>query len=351
VFPSLRPGLRAALAFAFGGLACVNGMLHVFHIGEDGPAGSDVTGVLAVAAGAVLIGLAAYIPWRRRGEGTWTRRAVALPAGVIFMVFVLVPIAMGIVATHKWRETIGDPPSATYREVGFQASDGLDLAGWYHPSENGAAVVVVHGGSSDRKGSVAHASLLAAHGYGVLLYDARGRGESDGSENNYGWDWAKDVSGALAFLKGRDDVEPDRIGALGLSTGADVLIEVTAKRKDVAALVADGAAAGSFEDGQRLSGTQLETPLGWMMFTTIRVLSGDPPGPPLEDLIARVESPTLLISAGTGVERDFNLLYDKAARGPVDHWNLPDAHHTDAIHEYPRAYEQRVVTFFDDALS
>jgi uncharacterized protein len=351
VFPSLRAGLRAALAFAFGGLACVNGILHVFHIGEDGPAGSDVTGVLAVAAGAVLVGLAAYIPWRHRGEGTWKGRVVAVPAGLLLAIFVLVPIGMGIVATHKWRETIGDPPSAAYREVSFQASDGLDLAGWYHPSENGAAVVVVHGGSSDRKGSVDHASLLAEHGYGVLLYDARGRGESDGSENNYGWDWAKDVSGALAFLKGRDDVEPDRIGALGLSTGADVLIEVAAERKDVAALVTDGAAAGSFEDGQRLSGTQLETPLGWMMFTTIRVLSGDPPGPPLEDLIARVESPTLLISAGTGVERDFNLLYDKAAHGPVHHWNLPGAHHTDAIHEYPREYEQRIVSFFDQELS
>jgi hypothetical protein len=30
-FPRLRPGLRAAVAFAFGGLAIVNGMLHVIH--------------------------------------------------------------------------------------------------------------------------------------------------------------------------------------------------------------------------------------------------------------------------------------------------------------------------------
>ena len=50
-----------------------------------------------------------------------------------------------------------------------------------------------------------------------------------------------------------------------------------------------------------------------MMFTAMRVLSGDPPGPPLEDLIARVRAPTLLISAGTDVERDFNVLYDEAA--------------------------------------
>jgi uncharacterized protein len=351
VFPSLRPGLRAALAFAFGGLACVNGTLHAIHVVEYGPGGSDLTGVLAVVAGVVLVGLAAVIPWRHRREGTWKGRVVAVPAGLLLAIFVLVPIGIGIVSTHKWREPVGRPPDAGYREVTFRASDGLRLAGWYHPSQNGAAVLVVHGGSSDRKGSVAHASLLTAHGYGVLLYDARGRGESDGSENNYGWDWAKDVSGALAFLKARDDVEPGRIGALGLSTGADVLIEVTAKRKDIAALVTDGAAAGSFEDGQRLSGTQLATPLGWMMFTTIRVLSGDPPGPPLEDLIARVDSPTLLISAGTGVERDFNLLYDKAAHGPVEHWNLPGAHHTDAIHEYPREYERRVVAFFDKELS
>ena len=85
----------------------------------------------------------------------------------------------------------------------FEATDGLELAGWYRPSRNGAAVVVVHGGSSDRKGSVAHAEMLARHGYGVLLYDARGRGESEGMENNYGWDWTKDIAGALEFLEQR----------------------------------------------------------------------------------------------------------------------------------------------------
>ena len=142
------------------------------------------------------------------------------------------PIAMGVGATHKWREPVGAPPSAAYEDVTFRASDGLELAGWYHPSRNGAAVLVVHGGSSDRKGSVAHAKLLARHGYGVLLYDARGRGESEGSENNYGWDWSKDIAGALDFLERRDDVEPGRIGAVGLSTGADALIDVAAERRE-----------------------------------------------------------------------------------------------------------------------
>ena len=288
----------------------------MLHVGSHGASGGDVTGVLAALAGIVLLGLAAAIPWRHRGEGSWRGRTVAVAGGVLACLFVIGPVALGIVATHKWREPVGDPPSAAYRDVTFEATDGLDLAGWYRPSENGAAVLVVHGGSSDRKGSVAHAELLARHGYGVLLYDARGRGESDGSENNYGWDWAKDVAGALAFLHDRPDVDPERIGALGLSTGADVLLEVAGADRGLAAVVADGAAAGSFADWQRLRGTELGTVPGWMMFSTIRVLSGDPPGPPLEEAVARIASPTLLVSAGTAEEREFNVRYDGVGHQP-----------------------------------
>jgi hypothetical protein len=73
-FPRLRPGLRAVLSFAFGALALVNGLLHVRHIALDGPAASDLTGVLAAGAGAVMIGLAIAIPWRHRGEGAATSK-------------------------------------------------------------------------------------------------------------------------------------------------------------------------------------------------------------------------------------------------------------------------------------
>ena len=352
-FPSLRPGLRAALAFTFGGLALVNGALHVSHIEKYGAAASDVTGALAAVAGIVLLGLAAAIPWRHRGERggrRWPARAVAVTGGLLGTVLVLGPIGMGMVDAHKWREPVGDPPSAAYRAVDFRASDGLELAGWYRPTANGATVLVVHGGGSDRKGSVAHAELLARHGYGVLLYDARGRGESEGTPNGYGWDWTKDVAGALAFLKGRPEVDPDRIGALGLSTGADVLIEAAAEREDIAALVADGAAAGSFADWQRLRGTELGAVPGMVMFTTLRVLSGDPPGPPLEDLVRKIDSPTLLISADTAEEREFNVVYDAAAGDSVEHWNVPDATHTHAIRSHPQEYERRVLALFNATL-
>ena len=89
--------------------------------------------------------------------------------------------------------------------------------------------------------------------------------------------------------------------------------------------------------GTASRGTDLGTAPGWVMFSTIRVLSGDPPGPPLEDLIADVESPTLLISAATDVEREFNVLYDDAAGGNVEHWNLPDSQHTTRSGPIPRS--------------
>jgi uncharacterized protein len=339
-FPRLRPGLQAA--FSFGVLAVFNGAMHVHR--------ESVTGVLVLAAGITLLAVAAALPWRHRGTGSWRSRTAAIVGGLAASLFVLGPIGMGIVSVHKWRDPIGAPPSAAYADVHFKASDGLELAGWYRPSENGATVLVVHGGGGDREGSLAHAQLLARHGYGVLVYDSRGRGESEGSPNDYGGDWPKDIAGAIAFLKGRSEVDPERIGALGLSTGADALIDAAGERTDLAAVVADGTAAGSFDDWARLRGTEMGTVPGWMMFSTIRVLSGDPPTRPLADQVRKITAPTLLISAGRAEEYQFGALYEKAARGRVEHWNLPDAHHTHAIHEYPDQYEQRVVAFFDDAM-
>src|SRR3954471_20897111 len=92
-FDSLRPGLRAVTAFTFGVLAAVNGGRHAHHILHEGTTANDVTGVLAVAAGVVLIGLATWIPFRHRGERSaspvkrWAIRAAVLPAGVLAVIF------------------------------------------------------------------------------------------------------------------------------------------------------------------------------------------------------------------------------------------------------------------------
>jgi acetyl esterase/lipase len=358
-FPRLRPGLRAGISLVFGVLAIVNGALHAKHITVDGAAASDYTGVLALCAGAVLVALGLAIPFVHRGEGAatrgrrWAYRVVAVIAGVVIVYAFAFPVSAAVVSTHKYREPIGDPPSAAYESVSFTASDGLDLSGWYRPSRNRSAIVIVHGGGGDRSGAVAHAQLLARHGYGVLVYDSRGRGESEGSPVSFGWGWPKDVAGALAFLRGRPDVDPERIGGLGLSTGADVLIEVAAEDRALRAVVADGATAGSFADYRNLDGLDEAAPFYWTMYGAARVLSGSSPGEPLKNLVTDVSpTPLLLIATGRSLpaELDFNRIYAEAAREPVEHWELPDVAHTAAIRERPVEYEQRVTGFLYRAL-
>jgi poly(3-hydroxybutyrate) depolymerase len=357
VFPSLRPALRCAVAFLFGTLATVNGAMHVKHIADMGADTSDITGAMAAAAGVALIGLAVATPWLHRGEGTagrrrrWAHRALVVPLGLLALFYVVVPIGIALTETHAFRERIGAPPDGAYREVTFAAADGVRLSGWYRPTRTGATILLVHGGGGDRTGAARHAEILARRGHGVLLYDARGRGRSEGTQNAWGWGWEQDVSGALAFLKARNEVDPERIGALGLSTGADVLVQFAGRRDDLSAVVADGAVAGSFEDGRRVDGITAFTPFMALEFATVRVLSGSRPGPPLEDMVERISSPLLLVAAGPP-EKAYGEAYDRAAGdGPVELWYLPEVGHTAAVREVPAEYERRVTSFLEEALS
>ena len=348
-FGRLRPGLRAALALSFGMPAVANGVLHVRFMAAHGVSAAHVTGVLALAAGVALIALAAAIPWRRRGQGRARARVIAPIALAVGSFLVLGPLTLAVVDAHRFREPVGPPPDTSYRTVEFTAPDGVRLAGWYRPTRNGATVVVLHGGGSDRTGSVAHARMLARHGYGVLLYDARGSGESDGNQSSYGWGWDRDLAGALEFLERRPEVDAHRIGGLGLSTGADVLLDVAAERQDLRAVVTDGAAAGSFEDWKRLRGVELGLPPGWVMFKAIEVLTGaHPAGRALADQVPRIAAPVLLVSAGA--ELEFGDLYARLGSPRVEHWRLPHGHHTATIRERPQEYERRVVGFLDRAL-
>ncbi|HET6858331.1 MAG TPA: CocE/NonD family hydrolase [Streptomyces sp.] len=356
LFPRLRTGVRAGLALAFGVATLTNGALHVMHISADGPSGSDVTGALAAGAGATLVLMSGVLPFLHRGERGhgWRRRwavRVAVTAALALLVpFGLASVSVGIVQAHRPRMPIGDPPTAAYQPVSFEATDGLELSGWYLPSRNGAAVLLVSTASGDRHRTEKHARLLSEHGYGVLLYDARGAGQSEGSPNGYGWDWGHDISGALDYLRNRPDVQPDRIGGLGLSTGADALIEAAARDRRLGAVVADGATMHSFADippEDRLTSAYMLP-----VMATVQLISGSRPGPPLEDLVGRVSpTPLLLVAAGSlPGEIRINTIYARAAREPIDLWTLPDARHTRAIRDEAAEYERRVVDHFDAAL-
>ena len=269
------------------------------------------------------------------------------------LLFVSLPIAVGVSQARKPGQTIPDSSFSTPHEtVTLHTRDGLDLSGWYVPSKNRAAIVVVHGGGGDRRGARRHAAMLARHGYGVLLYDARGRGESEGSPNAEGWTWQADVAAALDFLSKRRDVDPNRIGGLGLSTGADVLLEAAAKDPRLEAVVLDGSTARSLGDVRHLgvSDQIMGIPYWAVAYGTIAVLDQSLPGEPLIDLARKIApKPALFIASNELSEPVVARKYAAAYGDPGALWRV-DSAHTKGLAEHPKQYERKVIAFFDNGL-
>jgi uncharacterized protein len=345
-FGSLRPGLQSLVAFTFGALAAINGGRHAHHIATVDLSANDVTGVLALGAGIVLIGLAAWMPFHHRGEGRWLPRLIVPPLALVAAWAIGFPVGMAITDIHSLEKPVGHAPNAAYQTIHFTASDDVTLEGWYRPTRNGATVLLIGGGGSNRMGPLRHAKMLERLGYGVLVFDSRGLGHSEGTPNSYGWDWDKDIDAALAYLKQRDEVDPARIGALGLSTGADMAIDAAGRRSDIAAVVADGSAAIGYHDIEAYTSKTIDRAPMWLLFKTMEVVrAGSAPKVSLADRIAKTRSPHLLISAGKP-EKEWGELYDRAGRDRTENWYLPKGSHTAALKQYPEQYEERVSAFF-----
>jgi hypothetical protein len=355
-YPRLRAGLRASLALVLGVLGVVWGATEAAYYGpKDGLSGDDYTGLLAAAAGIVLVGIGLVTLWRSRRRGgalvrRYGRRLLLTIGAALAVVFVLFPFSLSYGFTHVARpRTPSGDLGAPYQPVAFKSSDGLELKGWFVPSKNGAAVIVYPG----KKGTQKHARLLVRHGYGVLVFDRRGEGESDGDPTALGWTFDRDLKGALAFLRGRAGVDRNRIGGLGLSVGGEAFLQTAAETKATKAVVSEGAGARSVrEDVVRMRAGKIpEIVLSSVITAGTALFSNTMPPPSLKDLVSKISpTPVFFIYAkkGAGGEEN-NPDYYEAAGEPKQIWKI-DTSHTHGLDARPREYERRVITFFDEAL-
>jgi hypothetical protein len=305
-------------------------------------------------AGGVLLLAAAGVTGRgvnrsRTRRRAWALRGLSALAAVLVLLFLVYPLLLAVDYLAKPRQAVdGAALRLPHRDVTFEATDGVRLSGWFAPGTNGAAVVLVHGGGGDRQGTIRHARMLAAAGYGVLLYDARGRGESSGRENAFGWQWDRDVRGAVDFLAAAG---VEHIGLLGLSTGAEAAVTEAASDARVRAVVADGlqgrtpADAGNLSLGNRIS----IQPAFVVLSAAIRAVSGEHAPAPLLGLVHRVAATRPLLLIGTeGFERQLDRAYVRGTA--ADLWELPQTAHTQGLATEPAAYAARVLAVFDGAL-
>ena len=351
-YPRVRVGARAAAALVLGPLALLGAGLALAEARGAGLRGDDWSGLLLGPAGVALLALGAALLWRsrKRHGRRHVRRALLALAGAVAAVWVVLPIAVAIMATHRPREAVGALDlGRPYEQVRVRTSDGLDLDGRYVASRNGAAVIVFPGSAS----RAPQARLLVRHGYGVLMLDMRGYGRSDGAPNMFGWGAAKDIAAGVRFLRARDDVRDGAIGGLGFSVGGEMMLEAAAGNRGLRAVVSEGAGARSVRE-EALNGPRgwLWLPAAALQTTAVAILSGTSPPPALTDLVPRIAPrPVLLVYAGHGVaSEELNPRFLAAAREPKALWRIPEAGHTGGYSARPLEYERRVVGFFDRAL-
>jgi hypothetical protein len=352
-YPRLRAGVRATLAIFVGIFTATMGIEAVNYMRESSLSGDDYTGLLTIPAGLLLVGIGFATLWRTRKNGKpirrYVRRALLAVGLLLGAFFISYPLSESYVVTHTGRAFV--PPvtlGTAYEDVSFTTGDGLRLVGWYVPSKNRAVVISFPG----RKGPQKPARMLARHGYGVLLFDRRGEGESEGDPNLLGWQGTRDIEAAVAYLKTRPEVDDDRIGGLGLSVGGEMMLQEAAETDGLKAVVSEGAGVRSVREAVQVNGAE-KVIFSWLFgVTTIgtTVFTSNLPPRSLTDLSAEITEPALFIHAtpGGGGET-LTKEYYEAAKGPKEYWAAPGGH-TGAIDAAPKEYERRVVGFFDRTL-
>ena len=355
---SKRRASTAEVAFAIVSLPAA-ATIAIAYLTKAGASTRAIAALLATFASlALLIGGLVVLASTAHG---W-RRWMMVPAGLATAFVTVTTIFPAVYATNVPRPHLGSQrPSdygLSYADATFETTDGFVLSGWYIPSTNRSAIVLLHGASSTRTNVLDQAVVLARHGYGVLMFDARGHGQSDGRAMEFGWYGDRDVSAAITYLQTRPDVDPGRLGVVGLSMGGEEAIGAMASDPRIRATVAEGATNRVFADTTWLAdeyGLRGVAQLGieWVTYHLADVLTAASPPTSLADAVrAAAPRPILLIAAGT--VNDEQVVAERLrskAPGSVTMWVADGAEHTGGLGAQPEQWTLHVIGFLDAALT
>jgi uncharacterized protein len=294
---------------------------------------------------------------QKRNAGYWLRLIGAFVVTLYVAINLVVPIYGAIREIRPAHsEVCCETPADRgyqYQDVSFAAADGIILRGWYIPSKNGAVVIALHWYGGNRLGILDQAGLLAKHGYGVLLYDQRASGKSDGESLSWGWRDVPDVSEAVHFLNSVPGLDPQRIGLYGCSTGAEISLAAAALDLSIRAVAAEDAEYTTTRD--QLSPRTVTDFVFWpilpLLVKFMEWRSGTSAPIALSDAVKQISPRSLfLISSGKSYDAWQAQYYYDLAGEPKSLWNVPEAVHCNSLTARPDEYETRLIQFFDGAL-
>lgn len=352
------PRTRGRVAAALGMVSTAVGLGFAPHLAKGGPLPIRVASIVLLIGGLVLLvgGTVVALHGRR-----WLRTVGPVAGVVVLTVVTALVVSPAIAATNVPRPALGATPAdvgLTAEDVEIPTSDGVRLAAWYVPSRNGAAVVLLHGAGSTRSDVLDEAAVLADAGFGVLMVDARGHGESEGRAMDFGWYGEQDVAAAVDVLAAQPDVDPARLGVVGLSMGGEQALGASGADPRIHAVVAEGATARSAADEAWLSeqfGLQgwVQEQLEWVQDRFTDILTDAPLPTSSRSAVESADGTRyLLITAGEVPDEGYSAVYVAAgAPDRVDVWTVPGAAHVGGLATAPDEWTERVTTFLADALS
>lgn len=354
------PGWRALALAPIGALgAVIGGVLAFSELTDVESAGRLIGAVMSVLGGGLA--LASAVRWTARAVRGW-RRAVPITLVALLAYVLLLPLGIAVYATNPPRGAIGDRTPAdvglAFADAVMPTTDGVLLAGWYVPSSTGAAVVLLPGSGSTRSATLDHAAVLARHGFGVLLADPRGHGESEGSAMEFGWFGEIDIGAAVTYLVRLPDVDPARIAVVGLSMGGEEAIGALAADPRIGAVVAEGATGRLWRDRTWLAdsyGLRGRIQIGVDAITgALADLLTDaaPPAPLGVAVAAAAPRPVLLVAAGDRPDEvAAATALERCSPATVSVWVVPGAPHIGGLATDPTAWDRRVTGFLSAALA
>jgi fermentation-respiration switch protein FrsA (DUF1100 family) len=234
-----------------------------------------------------------------------------------------------------------------YQDVTLLTEDGLKLSAWYTPPENGAVILVAHGFKGYR--SIEMHALFARYGYGVVSWDFRAHGESEGELCTMGYYEALDVEAALDFALEQSGAK--RVGAWGGSMDGVAVIEAAAQRSEIDAVAVDSV----FPALQDALDQAVSVPA---LRPIVRFFAEQESGLNVSSLrpvdqIGRISPRPVFIIQGASddfIPADSIYRLYSAAGEPRILWLGPGVEHTEMHSAFPEEYEQRIKDFFDTSL-
>jgi dipeptidyl aminopeptidase/acylaminoacyl peptidase len=243
------------------------------------------------------------------------------------------------------------------QDVTFSSADDTRLSGWFMPGRNGATVIMLHGYGRSRGELLPQAAFLYRAGYAVLLFDFRHRGSSGGDSVTLGAKEPLDVFGALNYLQSRPDVDPGRIGVMGVSLGASVGIIAAAVTPEIKVVVAEAA----FHTLRSVVERGMRSFVGLPTFPfalTIRAITERRLKVSIDDIepanvVGQIAPRAVMLIHGIADEQipfeATRTLYWQA-KEPKYMWLVPGAPHATAYQYGPQEYESKVLGFLAEHL-